>query len=136
MVPRLGAALLAYPADQSVTATSQFYWVKRQVQSRPDPIVIHHLTDVTAAAALYVERQIYVGHTYDASQVLCVAVPYEDGVVILASSHVATEQITGLGGDMKKLIGRRQLRGEILKRFDRIRAALVRPGPPGRVESP
>jgi hypothetical protein len=67
--------------------------------------------------------------------VLCVAVPYEDGVVILASSHVATEQITGFGADMKKLIGRRQLRGEIVKRFDRIRTALVRPVAPG-IESP
>jgi hypothetical protein len=135
VAPRLGAELLSYPAEQSTTATSRFYWVKRQVQSRPDPIVIHHLIDVTRAGALYVERQIYVGHTYDASQVLCVAVPYEDGVVILASSHVATEQITGFGADMKKLIGRRQLRGEIVKRFDRIRTALVRPVAPG-IESP
>jgi hypothetical protein len=136
VAPRLGAELLAYPADQGPTATSHFYWVKRQVQNRPTPIVIHHLTDVTGARALYVERQIYVGHTYNASQVLCVALPYEDGVVILSSNRVATEQITGLGGDMKKLIGRRQLRGEIVKRFDRIRAAFARPAPPERVESP
>jgi hypothetical protein len=136
VAPRLGAELLAYPAGPSPTATSQFYWVKRQVQSRPDPIVIHHLTDVTAARALYVERQLYVGHTYNASQILCLAIPYEDGVVILSSNRVATEQITGFGSDMKKLIGRRQLRGEIVKRFDRIRAAFVQPAPPVRVESP
>ena len=136
VAPRLGAELLAFPADPSPTAASHFYWVRRQVQNRPNPIVIHHLTDVTGTRALYVERHVYVGHTYTASQVLCVAVPYEDGVVLLSSSHVATEQVTGLGGDMKKLIGRRQLRGEILKRFDRIRTALVRPAPPERVESP
>jgi hypothetical protein len=136
VAPRLGAELLAFPAGPSPTATSQFYWVKRQVQSRPDPIVIHHLTDVTAARALYVERQLYVGHTYNASQILCLAIPYEDGVVILSSNRVATEQITGFGSDMKKLIGRRQLRGEIVKRFDRIRAAFVQPAPPVRVESP
>jgi hypothetical protein len=136
VAPRLAAELLGFPADPSPTATSQFYWVRRQVQNRPTPIVIHHLTDVTATRALYVERQVYVGHTYNASQILCVAVPYEDGVLILSSNRVATEQITGLGGDMKKLIGRRQLRGEIVKRFDRLRAALVRPGLPERVESP
>jgi hypothetical protein len=45
--------------------------------------------------------------------------------------------VAGLGGELKRTIGRRQLRGEIVKRFDRIRAALVRPvGPPERVESP
>jgi hypothetical protein len=37
---------------------------------------------------------------------------------------------------MKRMIGRRQLRGEIVKRFDRIRAAVLRPAPPVRVESP
>ena len=32
LAPRLGEALLRYPADQSPTASSQVYWVKRQVQ--------------------------------------------------------------------------------------------------------
>ena len=52
--PRLGEALLRYPAEQSPTSISQIYWVKRQVQGRPTPILIHHLVDVTPALALYV----------------------------------------------------------------------------------
>jgi hypothetical protein len=135
--PRLGEALLRYPADQSPTSISQLYWVKRQVQGRPTPILLHHLVEVTPALALYVERQFYVGHTYNASQILCAAVPYEDGVVILSSNRVSTDQVGGFGGDMKRMIGRRQLRAEIVKRFDRIRAALARPTrPPEPVESP
>jgi hypothetical protein len=64
-------------------------------------------------------------------------VPYEDGVVILSSNRVSTDQVAGFGGDMKRMIGRRQLRTEIVKRFDRIRAALARPTrPPEQVESP
>jgi len=137
LVPRLGEALLRYPAEQSPTAINQVYWVKRQVQGRPTPLLIQHLVDVAPALALYVERQFYVGNTYNASQILCAAVPYEDGVLILSSNRVSTDQVAGLGGEMKRLIGRRQLRGEIVKRFDRIRAALVRStGPPDRVESP
>ncbi len=137
LAPRLGEALLRYPAEQSPTAISQVYWVKRQVQGRPTPLLIQHLVDVTPALAVYVERQFYVGNTYNASQILCAAVPYEDGVLILSSNRVSTDQVAGLGGEMKRLIGRRQLRSEIVKRFDRIRAALVRPlGPPDRVESP
>jgi hypothetical protein len=135
--PRLGEALLRYPADQSPTSISQLYWVKRQVQGRPTPILLHHLVEVTSALAVYVERQFYVAHTYNASQILCAAVPYEDGVVILSSNRVSTDQVGGFGGDMKRMIGRRQLRAEIVKRFDRIRAALARPiRPPEPVESP
>lgn len=137
LAPRLGEALLRYPADQSSTSISQIYWVKRQVQGRPTPILLHHLVDVTSTLALYVERQFYVGHTYNASQILCAAVPYEDGVVLLSSNRVSTDQVGGFGGDMKRMIGRRQLRAEIVKRFDRIRAALARPTrPPEQVESP
>jgi hypothetical protein len=137
LAPGLGEALLRYPAEQSPTATSQIYWVKRQVQGRPTPILLHHLVDVTPALALYVERQFYVGHTYNASQILCAAVPYEDGVLIVSSNRVSTDQVAGLGSEMKHAIGRRQLRAAIVKRFDRIRGALVRPlGPPEPVESP
>jgi len=137
LMPRLAEALLRFPAEQSSTAISQFYWVKRQVQGRPDPILIHHLVDVTPQLALYVERHVYVGHSYSASQILSGAVPYEDGVLVFSSNRVSTDQVAGLGGELKRVIGRRQLRGEIVKRFDRIRAALVKPAaPPERIESP
>ena len=135
--PRLADALLRYPVEQSSTARSQFYWVKRQVQGRPTAILIHHLVDVGPTLALYVERHVYVEHTYNASQILSAAVPYESGVLIFSSNRVSTDQVAGLGGDMKRMIGRRQLRGEIVKRFERIRAAVLRVTPPPvRVESP
>jgi hypothetical protein len=137
LMPRLADALLRFPAEQSSTAISQLYWVKRPVQGRPDPILIHHVVDVTPQLALYVERHVYVGHSYNASQILSGAVPYEDGVLVFSSNRVSTDQVAGFGGEMKRMIGRRQLRGEIVKRFDRIRAALVKPAaPPERMESP
>ena len=135
-MPKLTEALLRFPAEQSATAISHFYWVKRQVQGRPTPILIHHLVDVTPQLALYVERHVYVGHTYNASQILSGALPYEDGVLVFSSNRVSTDQVAGLGGEMKRMIGRRQLRAEIAKRFDRIHAALTRLTPGSRVESP
>jgi hypothetical protein len=138
VAPRLAEALVRFPAEQSSTAVSQIYWMKRQVQGRPVPLVLQHLVDVTPRVALYVERHFYAGQTYVASQILCAAVPFEDGVLVLSSNRVSTDQVTGLGGEMKRIIGRRQLRGEITKRFERIRAALAgQPaGAPERVESP
>ena len=138
VAPRLGEALLRFPAEQSSTAVSQIYWMKRQVQGRPVPLLMQHLVDVTPTVALYVERHFYAGHTYVASQILCAAVPFEDGVLVLSSNRVSTDQVIGLGGEMKRIIARRQLRGEITKRFERIRAGLTRTpsGPSERVESP
>jgi hypothetical protein len=135
-MPRLADALLRFPAEQSATAISHFYWVKRQVQGRATPILIHHLAEVTPQLAVYVERHVYVGHSYNASQILSGALPFEDGVLVFSSNRVSTDQVAGFGGDMKRAIGRRQLRGEIVKRFDRIRTALARLAPPSRTESP
>ena len=136
VMPRLADALLRFPAEQSATAISHFYWVKRQVQGRATPILVHHLAEVTPQLAVYVERHVYVGHSYNASQILSGALPFEDGVLVFSSNRVSTDQVTGFGGDMKRAIGRRQLRGEIVKRFDRIRTALARLAPPSRTESP
>jgi len=138
VAPHLGEALLRFPAQQSPTAVSQLYWMKRHVQGRPVPLVMQHLVNVTSAAAFYVERHFYAGQTYVASQILCAAVPFEDGVLVLSSNRVSTDQVTGFGGEMKRIIGRRQLRGEIAKRFERLRAGLTRPpgGRPEGVESP
>lgn len=139
VAPRLAEALVRFPAEQSATAASQVYWMKRHVQGRPVPLLLQHLVDVTPRVALYVERHFYAGQTYVASQILCAAVPFEDGVLVLSSNRVSTDQVTGLGGEVKRIIGRRQLRGEIVKRFARIRAGLAAP-PGGRpkegVESP
>jgi hypothetical protein len=136
LLPGLQDELLHYPAAQASTTRSRFYWVKRQVQGRPTPILIHHLVDVSPGLALYVERQLYVGHSYNASQILSAAVPYESGVLVFSSNRVSTDQVAGFGGEMKKVLGRRQLRAEIVKRFDRIRAALARPASPAPLQSP
>jgi hypothetical protein len=110
--------------------------MKRHVQGRPAAILLHHLVDVTPRLALYVERHVYASHTYDTSQILSGAVPYEAGVLVFSTNRVSTAQVAGLGGELKRIIGRRQLRAEIVKRFDRIRAALARGAPPARLESP
>ncbi len=138
VAPALAEALVRFPAAQSPTAVSQIYWVKRHVQGRPVPLLLQHLVDVTPRVALYVERHFYAGQTYVASQILCAAVPFEDGVLLLSSNRVSTDQVTGLGGEVKRIIGRRTLRGEIVKRFERIRAGLATlpRGPREGVESP
>lgn len=74
-----------------------------------------------------------MAHSYNASQVLAAAVPYEDGTLVFCTNRVSTDQVAGIGGDVKRMIGRRQLRAEIAKRFDRIRAVVENPP---RIESP
>jgi hypothetical protein len=136
LVPRLGEALQRYPMVPLAHA-SHFYWIRRLLQGRPAVALLHVITDARPDLILYVERHFYVGHSYNVSQTISGAVPFEGGSLIFATSRVSTDQVTGLGGELKRTIGRRQLRGEILDRFERIRAFVAKPErQPERQESP
>jgi hypothetical protein len=131
--PFLPELLLRYPATPLSASASQFFWLRRTLQGRPAYTLIHQITDVGTELALLVERHFYVGHTYNASQTLSGGIPWEDGTLVFTTARVSTDQVAGMGTDLKRALGRRQLRAEVIRRFDRIRAALAKPP---RTESP
>ena len=128
--PALPEALLNYPALQHAARPSRIYWVERRLQGRITPILVHQLVEVRPELGLHVERHFFVGHSYTSSQTLTAAVPWGSGALLFVVSRVFTDLITGLGGDLKRAVGRRQLRGDLAGRVDRIRAALAKPTPP------
>jgi hypothetical protein len=128
--PALPEALLNYPALQHVARPSRIYWVERRLQGRITPSLIHQLVEVRPELALHVERHFFVGHSYTSSQTLTAAVPWGSGALLFVVSRVFTDLVTGLGGDLKRGVGRRQLRSDLAGRLERIRAALTKPTPP------
>jgi hypothetical protein len=128
--PTLPAALLQYPALQVATRSSRLYWVERRLQGRITPILVHQLVEVRPELVLHVERHFFVGHSYNSSQTLTGALPWGSGSLLFVVSRVSTDLVTGLGGDMKRVIGRRQLRGDLTGRLERLRSGLVKPQPP------
>ena len=128
--PALPEALLNYPALQHAARQSRIYWVERRLQGRITPSLIHQLVEVRPELALHVERHFFVGHSYTSSQTLTAAVPWGSGALLFVVSRVFTDLVTGLGGDLKRGVGRRQLRSDLAGRLERIRAALTKPTPP------
>jgi hypothetical protein len=131
--PEVEQALLRYPAAQLAHVVNRCYWVKRQVQGRPTMSLLHQMVVTSPDIAIHVERYFYVSHSYNAAQIITVAVPYQDGAVVLATSRFSTDEVLGMGNQLKRAIGRNQLRDEMRKRLQAVRASL----PPVRsVESP
>jgi hypothetical protein len=128
--PALPEALLNYPAVQHATRPSQLYWVERRLQGRVTPVLVHQLMEIGPELALHVERHFFVGHSYNSSQTLTGALPWGSGSLLFVVSRVSTDLVTGLGGDVKRAVGRRQMRGDLTARLERLRAGLVRPQPP------
>lgn len=115
------------PASPETRAVSRYYWLKRKIRGRPTVILLHAVVETRPESALHVERHFFVANSYDSGQVAIGAVPYQDGVVAFALSRVATDQVAGFGTDMKRAMGRQQMRGEIQKRLERLLALVPRP---------
>ncbi len=131
--PALREALLRYPAAQPPELVSRLYWIKRRVQRRPDLCLLHQMLSLGPSSAIHVERYFYVGHSYNASQIITGAFEFRDGSVLFATSRVSTDEVLGVGNQMKRSIGRAQLKDEMRRRLDRVRAVLSRAQP---VQSP
>jgi len=82
---------------------------------------------------LHVERHVYVGHSYNWSQTVVGAVTNPQGAFVISTARVSTDQVAGMGGEVKRAMGRRQLRGEFTRRLERLRTAVQQPRGP---ESP
>src|SRR5262245_47237341 len=127
--PGLVDLLLHYPSALRVARGNDLRWVERRLQGRVDPVLVHELVDVRPELALHVERHFFVGHAYNSSQTLTGALPWGNGSLVFAVARVSTDLVAGLGGDMKRSLGRRQLRGDLSSRLERVRAGLARPTP-------
>ena len=128
--PALVEALLNYPALQHAERVSRLYWIERRLQGRVAPILVHQMVEVRPELVLHLERHFFVGHSYNSSQTLTGAFPWGSGTLLFTVGRVSTDLVTGLGGDMKRAIGRRQLRGDLAGRVDRLRGAVARVQPP------
>lgn len=128
--PALPEALLNFPALQHAERVSQIYWVERRLQGRVTPILVHQMVEVRPELALHVERHFFVAHAYNSSQTLTGAFPWGTGTLLFTVARVSTDLVSGLGGDMKRAIGRRQLGGDLGGRLERLRGAVVKAQPP------
>jgi hypothetical protein len=128
--PALPEALLNFPALPHAERVTQIYWIERRLQGRITPILVHQMVEVRPELALHVERHFFVAQAYNSSQTLTGAFPWGTGTLLFTVARVSTDLVTGLGGDMKRAIGRRQLRGDLSARLDRLRATVVKAQPP------
>lgn len=131
--PGLHEALLRYPAEQLPQMVNHLYWIKRRVQRRPHLSLLHRIVVAGSGSIVHVERYFYVGHSFNANEILTGAFAHRDGTLLLSISRVSTDEVLGVGNQLKRTIGRAQLRDEIRTRLDRLQAFLTRPRSP---ESP
>ncbi len=124
--PELLRALQTYPREQPEDASHRYFWTNQKVEGRPTFILTHRMSIVRPEGAFMAERQFYVGHSYNSLFLLAGCLPVEGGSVVFYSNHTSTDQVAGFGSGMRHSIGRGQMRDEITKSFQQIRATVTR----------
>jgi len=128
--PQLADALARYPAAQPEGIVNRVYWIKRRVQRRPQLSLLHQTVMRGPDVVVHVERYFYVGHSYNAAQIITGAFAYGSGAVVFATCRFSTDEVLGLGNQLKRSVGRSQLRDEMRKRLEATALALSRPVAP------
>ncbi len=117
---------LNYPAALPANAEDSFFWLNRKVENRPTAILGHRMIYIADSGALILGRQLYVGHSYNSSQLTVACLPYGEGSLVFYVNRTSTDQVAGMGSGLKHTIGREQMRAEMVDRLKKLQQLVSR----------
>jgi hypothetical protein len=124
--PAMQHALVDDGGTRVPDLAESFFWGNYAIDGQPTYALIHVLSAPEGAAHVVVQRQYYVGRSYDAEQAIAGFVPVEQGTLVVYVNHTFTDQVTGFGGSAKRNIGRRVMGSKLKEIFEKQRAAAAR----------
>lgn len=132
-VQSIAAALERFPRDPPAGSESRFYWKRTEIADRPAFVLSHVLLLPGAAETRFGLVEFFASHTYNVLQNLGIAVPMEDGTLVLMINSTVTDRIAGPFAAIARTVGQRRTRDALEAYFATIRAAAETD--PGRAES-
>ena len=124
LFPEFHQALASYPIVPQEGIESEYWWFKQRVERRPIFILAHRMYQQSADHALMMERQIYVGASYNSSQTIAGGVEEGGNVIVLYGNRCFTDQVAGGLSGMKHSIGRGEMINELKAYFENVRKML------------
>ena len=122
--PKFLRMLENYPDAHVEEIEHRFYVFKLNIAGRPGFILSHRIYFFGTEFALLVERHIYAPHFYNSLQMVAGVIPHEDSSMVFYGNRTYTDQVTGIGSDMKQSMGGKQLAEEIKVLLTDIRAGI------------
>jgi len=119
--PALQQLLLSYPAGKPAGLEEHFYWLRYELDGRPNYTLRHRMALPLGEVYALADREFYVSHGYDTSQAFAGLIPVPEGTMVVYRSRVSTEQVAGFGSSVKKGIGRGVMAKQMTEIFERSR---------------
>ncbi len=104
-LPALQTVLLGYPAATVAQMREAFFWDKSLIDGKTTYVLTHLISVPDGAAYALVKRQFYASASYNGEQAVAAFLPVPEGTVVVLATHAFTDQVTGVGGSMKRTIG-------------------------------
>jgi hypothetical protein len=121
--PSVQQMLARYPQATVPGLSENFFWVNYKLDEQPTYVLTHVLAAPEGAARIVVQRQYYVGRSYNAEQAVAGFLPVQEGTLVIYVNHTFTDQVAGFGGSAKRSIGRRMMSTKLEALFNKARAA-------------
>lgn len=117
-------AFREYPKHPLEHVESRFYWIKQEVQGRANFALVQGMLYQMPEAFFGLERQFYVGHSYNGLVVMSGCLRADDKTIVFYINRTSTDQVAGFAKDTRHALGRKHMRAEILASLETIRAKL------------
>ena len=124
--PALWQLLLSYPQGKPAGLEEQFYWLRYDLDGRPNYTLRHRMAMPIGEAFAVADREFYVSHGYNTSQAFAGLIPVPEGTLIVYRSRVSTDQVAGFGSSVKKGIGRGVMAKQLTEIFESSRGSFKR----------
>jgi hypothetical protein len=125
-LPAFHAMVLDYPKAMAPNARERFFWAIYDVNGTPTYVLTHVMTVTDGAGRAFATRQYYVSQGYNAEQAEGGFLPVQGGTMVIYAAHAFTDQVAGMGGSMKRGIGRRVMAEKLREMFEANRKRIER----------
>ena len=121
--PEMRQVLLSYPRDKPEGLKENFYWLRYDLDGRPNYTLRHRLALPIGDVYVVADREFYASHGYNTSQAIAALLPVPEGTMVFYRSRISTDQVAGFGSSLKKGIGRGVMAKQLMGICDRARTA-------------
>jgi len=125
--PAFQKVLMEYPQVTVPGLKENFFWVNNRIDDLPTVALTHLLVAPEGSARIVIQRQFYVGRSYNAEQAIAGFFPVQQGTLVAYVNHTFTDQVSGFGSSTKQSIGRRVMGNTLKELFEKARAAAAKP---------
>jgi hypothetical protein len=120
-MPAFQKVLLDYPKATLPGMEEKFYWLKSLIHDEMTYVLAHVLVAADGAVRVVARREYYVSTGHNAEQTVAGFLPVQGGTVAVTAIHAFTDQVTGVGGSMKRSIGSKVMAGKMKEIYESAR---------------